>query len=75
MKNKIKTLEKISQTLDMGLFYSIRIGRHEISLQGEITKEVTDALSHLKLVFDNENAWVRGEWLYDGVVIKITLTC
>ena len=75
MKNKIKTLEKISQTLNMDLFYSISIGRHEISLQGEITKEVTDALSHLKLVFDNETAWVRGEWMYDGVMIKITLTC
>lgn len=75
MKNKIKTLEKISQTLDMGLFYSIRIGQHDMSLQGDITQEVTNALSHLNLEFDNENGWVRGEWMYDGVIINITLTC
>jgi len=74
MKNQVEILSKLSEMIDLNLFYVIRFWSDEITLQGgrESLKEVNQLFKTPKKL--SENNWFESEHNFQGTKIKIILT-
>jgi hypothetical protein len=77
MKEHLTLLNTISGPkgfIDIDDFYSVTVSKYEVSLQGKVTSEAMQKHSHRFSLCVEDNGYITGRALVDGVSIRITLT-
>ena len=77
MKNHLEYLNHLNSLnglIDIDDFYTITFTQSEISLQGKITSQVLMKYSALFNLEIQDNGFILGKALLDGVTIRMTLT-
>jgi hypothetical protein len=67
-------LNSLNGLIDIDDFYTITFTQSEISLQGKITSQVLMKYSALFNLEIQDNGFILGKALLDGVTIRMTLT-
>ena len=67
-------LNSLNGLIDIDDFYSITISNYEISLQGKVTSQVMAKYNGLFKLEIEEQGFIVGKALIDGVSIRIALT-